>query len=197
LRLAPFLAPLLLAALPASAATIVLDFAEEPLGDRGDSFVSAECGCVRFSEWTGGELRIATVDGAPVLVVGEQGGTLLIDFLSPVVSARLEFGGDSSDPDVETRPAVFVGLSGGEFAGIASTVANRNGAIDQTLQIAAPPNLGPPIDQALFSFVQLGENMPESPLVGRLTIVTAPEPAAGLLLLPALAACARARRKEA
>jgi hypothetical protein len=184
---------LLLLAAPAGAATIVIDFEAEAVGEYDDGFVSAVCGCVRFSEWQGGELRIRERASDKTLVVGEEGGTLLLEFLVPVISVRLEFGGDSESSLVESKPAVLVGLSGGEFASIDAEMPNRNNTIDQTLQIAVPPNLGPPIDQALFSFVQLGEHEPLSPIVGRLTLVTVPE-AGGLGLLALFLAFGSRRR---
>jgi hypothetical protein len=163
---------LLLLTTPAHAGTIVIDFTGESLGSHGASFV-AECGCVRLSEWTGtGELIVFNFQGSRALSVGAEGGDLLLDFLVPVQAVRLEFGGDSS---TDWKPAVLVGLSGGEFASIDTAAPNLNGAIDQTLQISVPPNLGPPMDQALFSFVQFGEHAPKSALVGRITLTT-PEP---------------------
>src|SRR5688572_23911691 len=135
---------LLLLAAPAGAATIVIDFAEESLGEHGDSFVSAECACVRFSTWSvggggsGNTLTVFNFNGNHTLAVGEQGGDLLLEFLVPVGSVRLEFGGDSPLESVESFPAVLVGLSGGEFASIDTVAPNRNRAIDQTLQIAVP-----------------------------------------------------------
>ena len=116
-----------------------------------------------------------------------------MEFLVPVISVRLEFGGDSDSSLVESDPAVLVGLSGGEFASIDAEAPNRNNAIDQTLQIAVPPNLGPPIDQALFDFVQLGEHEPLSPIVGRITLVTVPE--VGTLGLLALFLALGSRRR--
>lgn len=178
-------AVLLLLAAPASAATIVLDFTSPAPG----FYDEIEYPEVRLSEWRGGELAIVDNGSGPFLEVGEQGGSLLLEFLVPVVFVELVFGGDSSDPAVESDAAVLVGLAGGDFAGVSVETPNRNGAIDQALRLSAPPSLGlPPIDRALFTFSQLGENEPLSPLVGRITLETIDVPEPRVATLIALAA---------
>jgi hypothetical protein len=182
---------LLLLAGPAQAATIVLDFSAYAEGDYGNSFEAAPG--VLLSERSGtGSLTIATPGGVPaVLVVGDQGGDLRLDFTGlGVLGIELTFGGDVL-PGCETDvfPAHLTGYAGGMEVAADELDANGNRLVDQTLAITSPVVL----EWALFDFVQLGENQPESPFVGRITLTTleVPEPAlVGLVAATAAAACA-------
>jgi hypothetical protein len=184
---------LLLIAAPAGAATIVIDFEEEAVVEYEVPFVSSECGCVRLSEWQGLELNVIDYYlGTRALYVGEEGGSLLLEFLVPVVAVSLDFGGDSSLPEVETFPARLYGFSGGQQVAFAELEANRNGLVDQTLSIEP----GVVMDSARFAFVQLGEHEPESPVVDRIVLTTLPEPRLlGLSALGLLAAARTFRRR--
>jgi hypothetical protein len=176
---------------PAAGATIVLDFEEEPLGDRGNTFASAECGgCVEFTGWRSRELAIRLFNGSQVLRIGEEGGSLVIDFLVPVHTVHLDFGNDSNSPFVEPGSAILIGLRGGEVVGFSSDLANRNGLIDQTLSLSG----GGVIEQVFFAFSQSGEFEPISPIVDGLTFVTVPEP--GTLGLAALVLAGAAGRSR-
>lgn len=182
MRLTPLFLALLLSG-PSSAATIVLDFTSPAPGEY-DELVYPE---VRLSEWTADRgLGISTPGGGPpVLRVGDQGGTLLLEFTAAVVGVSITFGGDSDNADVEARPAVLVGIAGGTFVDIAAIDPNRNDLIDQTLTI----NEGVVLEQALFYFRQLGPHQPLSPLIGSITLTTqdVPEPGVAALLLAAVA----------
>ena len=181
-------AAVLLTAAPAGAATIVLDFEEEAVGEYEEPFVSNECGCVRLSEWQGLELHVIDYAlGTRSLYVGDEGGSLLLEFLVPVVAVSLDFGGDPGLPEVEAFPARLYGFAGGQQVAFVELEANRNGLVDQTLSIEP----GIPMDSARFVFVQLGEYEPESPVVDRIVLTTLPEPR--LLGLSALALLAAAR----
>lgn len=190
MRAALFLALLLSG--PAQAATIVLDFTSPAPGEY-ETLAYPE---VVLSEWTANRgLGISTPGGgAPVLRVGDQGGTLLLTFTAPVIGLELTFGGDSASSSVEAFPATLVGIAGGSFVGIDSIAPNRNGLVDQTLAIGA----GIVMESALFHFVQLGEHQPLSPLVGRIVLYTTsvPEPGVAMLLAAAAAGLAQARSRS-
>jgi hypothetical protein len=194
MRAAPLLVALLLSS-PASAATIVIDFEEEALGSHGPAFLSAECGgCVELEVLhQNSPLRIRDEAGDQILVVGDEGGSLVLTFLAPVLSVSITFGGD--EPGAEAEPAMLVGMVGESFAGFDTVVANGNGAIDQALTVSGA---GGTLTSALFTFVQYGETEPLSPLVGTITleVATVPEPAAALLLAAAAAGLARVRSRS-
>jgi hypothetical protein len=190
-------AVLLLLAMPASAATIVLDFEEEALGGHGESFVSAEWDDLTLSLWTGvAELTISERAGhGRVLWVGHEGGSLLLSFAVPVASVTLEFG-DSGAALRAWDPPVLVGITTDGMAAADSTVPTMNGLIDEQLMVTWPRD--EPFRSALFQFVQFGEHAPESPVIGRIILETleVPEPAVfGLLALAGSVAAARNRRR--
>jgi hypothetical protein len=176
---------------PAAATTIVIDFTSPDPGEY-ETLAYPE---VVLSEWTANRgLGISTPGGGPpVLRVGDQGGTLLLTFLAPVIGVELTFGGDSASSSVTAGPATLVGIGGGSFVGITSVIPNRNGLIDQTLSIRTTNVM----DSALFHFRQLGEHQPLSPLVGRITLTTVEVPEPGPLLLGAVLAVACAIRPGA
>jgi hypothetical protein len=177
-----------------AAATITLDFAEETIGRRDDPFVSVECGCVQLSGSAG--LRIYLTDeGDIVLVAGAdlEGGNLVLDFLVPVAAVELDFGGDASADEVESRPARLRGFAGGVEVALAELEPNRNLLIDQTLTI----NPGVVIDSAVFTFSQLGEYEPYSAYIGRIELTTVPEPPLAVpLAFVGLVFVGAARRKR-
>jgi hypothetical protein len=189
---------LLLLAAPAGAATIVLDFDEEPTGERGASFTSAEAPFVQLTETGGTDLQVFDYPGhGLVLWVGDEGGMLRLDFGVPVLSITIEFG-DAGALAGDWDPPVLVGLNGSDVLAIDSTVPDFDGELDESLTVAVPSGA---FDAAVFAFVQRGEMEPESPLVGRIILVTSevPEPAAAMLLLAAAgwqAARARSRSRR-
>src|SRR5687768_9606164 len=98
---------LLWVATPAVGATIVLDFEEEQPRFLEDPFVSVECECVRLHGWRnsyggspGGTLEIHDFRGSRRLIVGEEGGVLMLEFLVPVVGLSLDFSTFFDEPDV-------------------------------------------------------------------------------------------------
>jgi hypothetical protein len=192
MRALPLLLALLLAA-PAGAATIVLDFEEEPLAVyQGTTFASAECGgCVTFAEQDGGWLFVEDALGSRVLIPGEEGGRLSMTFSVPVTGVSLDFGHDT--PDAESiGDAVLDGLIGGVVV-VSSTVApNQNGSIDQTISISYVS----PLEAVRFRLPQSGEFEPISPYIDNvvLTVQEVPEPAALGLLAPLLLLSTRRRR---
>jgi hypothetical protein len=76
-------------------------------------------------------LRVRDAAGDRILVVGDEGGSLVLTFLAPVLSVSITFGGD--DPAADAEPALLV--SGSDFTGFDTAIANENGAIDQTLSV--------------------------------------------------------------
>lgn len=106
---------LLAAAYPAQAATIVLDFEEEPLGSRME-FVSVECDCALLHSLDPGLddndswLDIIDFPGLTngrAIKVGDEGGGdgLVVELLVPVLAVSLDFGGDSPEFDRDEGPA--------------------------------------------------------------------------------------------
>lgn len=190
-------APLLLAlllALPASAATIVLDFEEEATGERGSSFVSVEDPRVTLYEDREPFPGILSVRplfiGSSDLVLwpGEEGGRLRIEFSVAVSSVTVEFG-DSGDQTVSFHPPTLVGYAGGAVVTSATTTPVMNGLPDEVLTIYGP------LDAAVFEFVQLGQYEPETSPVLRI-IFTVPEPGVATLLAAGALGLARARRRS-
>jgi hypothetical protein len=169
-----------LAATPAGAATIVLDFEEEALASYdGVPFISAECGCVELAETDRGWLTISDELGSRVLIAGEEGGRLQLTFLTPVTAIALDFGHDLADAEF-LGDALLEGLVGGMVVASTTLAANANGLVDQTISLA----YGGPLDQARFALPQSGESEPTSPYIDNIMLTT-PEP--GTLGLVALA----------
>lgn len=186
----------LLIAGPASATTFTLDFQEEAIGDRGTSFVSAECPCVTLSEANGGEMSVRPHFPSStnlVLWAGEEGGALRISFAVPVSSVMVEFG-DSGGAVHAFHPPVLKGYMGGTVVTEATLPPNMDGEMNESLTIR-----GAAFDMATFHFVQYGEHEPRTAPVGRI-VFTVPEPAAAGLLLAAgsvLLARGRCRSRSA
>src|SRR5688572_21972850 len=95
---------LLLAAQPAWAATIVLDFEEEPLGYRDWGYVSLECSCVSFAYGSRpDEDEPASVyssgypTGKAFALLSDQTMSLTLSFLSVVDSVSLDFQAGRTD----------------------------------------------------------------------------------------------------
>jgi hypothetical protein len=168
-------------AAPAGAATIVLDFEQEPLAVyENTSFTSAECGCVDFAEQDGGWLFVEeNALGSRVLIPGEEGGRLVLQFLVPVTAVALDFGNDTDDAEF-IGDAVLEGLVGGTVVASATVTPNGNNLTDQTIAISFTS----PLTSARFRLPQSGEFEPISPYVDNI-VLTVPEPAA--LALAALA----------
>jgi len=187
-------AALLGAALPAHAATIVLDFEEEAVGGRENGYVSAECGCVAFSHsflisdpsdpfLHVGDFGVQS-DGSALLVgQDDDGGGLVLDFLAPVVGLSLDFGNDDEAFTDEGDEAVLQAFSGATLLGEARVVLNRNDVMDQSIALAG---LGA-FDRATFRYT---DSIDE--IVDNISFETVPEPGA-LALLAFVAAAGRWR----
>jgi hypothetical protein len=187
-------AVLFLLAQPASAATIVLDFEEEPLGYDQPGFVSAECGCVRVSDFDGQELAVFDYYlGTRVISPGwkNEGGDLLLEFLVPVVGLSLDFlsfypNSRPIERPIEYRDAHLIAYAGGEIVGETTLTADPGGPLFQTISLFP----GTVIERAVFVRVALGFYEPISPFLDNL-VLTLPEPS--MLLLAVLAAACIAR----
>jgi len=176
-------------AAPAAAGTIVLDFEEEPLARYEPSFVSAECGCVRFSE--GHELAVVEY-GSRALLVGEEGGDLELDFLVPVVGLSLDFlSFYPTSEEIDYRDAHLVAYAGGQIVAEATFAPDPAGPLFQTISLVP----GTAIERARFWRVALGENEPISAVVDNVVLIT-PEPDALALFGLALAGAWSARRRN-
>jgi hypothetical protein len=184
---APLLALLvLLLAAPVHAATIVLDFEEEPLGYDQPGFVSVECGCVRLSDFD--EMELAVFDyylGTRVVSPGwkNEGGDLLLEFFVPVVGLSLDFlsfypNSRPIERPIEYFDAHLIAYAGGEIVGEATLTPDPNGPLFQTISLFP----GTVIEQAKFVRVTLGFFEPISPFIDNI-VLTVPEPASALLLL--------------
>lgn len=172
---------LLLSAGPAGAATIVIDFEEEAVGTRTGSFISVEHPGVTLSEISGSFGQLIVLDfylGTRALVVGEEGGTLILDFAMPVTAVSMDFGGDWIE---DGSPARLRGYAGGVLVSMAELDANHNGLIDQTITLV--PSVA--IDRVTFGMSQLGPDDKLSALVDNISL-TVPEPSVAALLLLAL-----------
>jgi hypothetical protein len=168
---------------------IVLDFEEEPLARyEGSPFVSAECGCVQFSQYSrypgyGGEVSVFDFRrvGSRMLLVGEEGGDLLMEFLVPVVGLSLDFSTFFDEPDVWLDDAHLTAYAGGQVVGEATFTPDPNGPLFQTISLFP----GTVIERAVYRKYDLGEYEPNSVLVDNI-VLTVPEPRAlppvGLLL---------------
>jgi hypothetical protein len=189
---------LLLVAQPATAATIVLDFEEQPVAAFEDnSFLSIECGCVRFSD-LGPEKEVHVVDGvgwpsyyrheSRAVLAGSQGGTLMMEFLVPVVELSFDFVNFFDAYDVWLNDAVLTAYAGDEIVGVATLPPAPNGPRFQTISISP----GTVIERAVFEKYDLGEHYPFSPIVDNIVLTTVPEPTTlGLLGLTLAGAAAR------
>jgi hypothetical protein len=192
------------AGVPAQAATVVLDFEEEPLAtyvddEGGATFVSAECGCVAFFDEGGTRLRISSFQGSRVLVIGDEGGSLLLDFFAPVTSVSLDFGGDCGDAlvgvdchagAIDIHPAWLQGLANGQIVASSEVEPNQDTQVNQTISITSAT----PMDQVRFGMPQYDPHEPVSPIVDNVQFETVPEPGTlELVLLGAAAALTRRR----
>jgi hypothetical protein len=181
-------AVLLLLAAPASASTIVLDFEEEALGYE-PSFVSAECGCVRVSDFDGQELAVFDYYlGTRVISPGSknEGGDLLLEFLVPVVGLSLDFlsfypNARPIERPIDYRDAYLIAYAGGEIVGETTLTPDPTGPLFQTISLFP----GTVIERAVFVRVALGFYEPISPFLDNL-VLTLPEPS--MLLLAVLTA---------
>jgi hypothetical protein len=196
---------LLAAALPAQAASILLDFEEEPEGQRIE-FVSAECDCVLLYEHGRGEdfdlvltvrdFGVSDGDGytdGQAVRVGDQGGSgggLVMEFLVPVLAVSLDFGNDESD----VSPVYDASLTGYDSQGgvlaQAFVTPNLDKLVNQTISITSAS----PIARAVFQLELLGDQSEHSPVVDNLVLTTVPDPGTvGLMLLGAAAVLTRRR----
>ena len=191
---------LLLLAAPAGAATIVLDFEEEPIGSPKE-FVSVECGCVRLIEPSLDEdedLRILVAllgqSEGQAVAVGREGGSLVLEFLVPVVALSVDFGWDQLDEEGvwDVFDPVLTGFDAyGAVVAQATITPNGDGIVNQTISISSESTIA----RALFEFRQLGPNEPRGFLVDNLVLTTVPEP--GTLGLGALACAGLLSRRGA
>ena len=199
--------PLVLAlwvASPASGATIVLDFEDEPLGMHEEPFVSAECGCVRlhglwnsFGGVPGAPLEVDEFGGSRVLVVGDEGGMLLLEFLVPVVGLSLDFANFFDEPDTWFDDAHLVAYAGGEIVGETTLTPDPEGPQFQTVSLFP----GAVIDRVTYRKYDLGEYEPLTVILDNIVLTTVPEPETVALVALGFAGLAirprpRLRRRE-
>jgi hypothetical protein len=178
---------------PAVGASIVIDFEEEPIAtyddELGATFVSAECDCVALFDQGGNRLTIRSFMGSHVLIIGDEGGSLRLDFFTPVTSVSLDFGGDCGDASVgvdchagaiDIHPAWLRGLADGQIVASSELAPNQDIQVNQTISITSAT----PMDQVRFGMPQYDPHEPVSPIVDNLRFETVPEP--GTLGLVAL-----------
>lgn len=189
---------LLLLAAPTSAATIALDFEEEAIGYYYDEpgFVSAECGCVRVSDFAGRELAVFDYYlGTRVVSPGwkGEGGSLLLEFLVPVVGLSLDFvsfypNARPIERPIDYKDAHLIAYAGGEIVGETTLTPDPTGPLFQTISLFP----GTVIEQARFVRVALGFYEPISPFVDNVMLTTVPEPGSlGLAVLVLAGAASR------
>src|SRR5262245_8784055 len=155
---------LLVAATPASAATIVLDFEEEPYIYLPRHYVSTECGCVSFDYYPAAPNEDRSYIAVRNFNLQTDGNGLVVDFhvlvmtfAEPVTSLSLDFGLDSafywedgsfawlrvfsddSPPDLRTNAGLLAD---------ARVTLNRNGLMDQSISLEGVA----PFRTAAFNF---------------------------------------------
>jgi hypothetical protein len=196
MRIVALLLPLLLAA-SAGGATITLDFEEEAPGLYEPGFVSTECNCVELLEHPGttGVLEIDDFFlGSRALIVGEEGGALLLEFLVPVFGIQLDFWTHFGIPNVELADARLQAFAGDELVADVSVTPDPQGPqVFQTIAVTSDVA----ITRAIFTKPDQDEFEPASPVVDNL-VLTVPEPRAiafGAISLAAIGA-ARATRSR-
>jgi hypothetical protein len=183
----------LLIAAQAQAATIVLDFEEEEPRFLEEPFLSVECECVRLHGWSnsyggspGGTLEVDDFQGSRRLIVGEEGGVLMLEFLVPVVGLSLDFSTFFDEPDVWLDDAHLYAYAGGQMVGEATFTPDPNGGLFQTISLFP----GTVIEQAVYRKYDLGEYEPNTVLVDNIVLTTVPEPGTAALVALGLAGVA-------
>jgi hypothetical protein len=154
---------------PAVGASIVIDFEEEPIAtyddELGATFVSAECDCVALFDQGGNRLTIRSFMGSHVLIIGDEGGSLRLDFFTPVTSVSLDFGGDCGDASVgvdchagaiDIHPAWLRGLADGQIVASSELAPNQDIQVNQTISITSAT----PMDQVRFGMPQYDPHEP-------------------------------------
>lgn len=165
---------------PAGAATITLDFEEEPLGLYHPGFLSSECGCVQLLEDHGLEPRVRVIDfslGSRALLIGDEGGAL-----------RLEYFGLHNIFLGDARLQAF---AGDDPIGLVVVPPDPQGAVFQTISLSSSVA----ITRAIFTKAVDDGLEPQSPIVDNL-VLTVPEPAFGLGVLALGVLAARATRSH-
>jgi hypothetical protein len=184
---------LLLLAAPAGAATITLDFEEEPLGLYHPGFLSSECGCVQLHDSRSNGL-IHVIDfslGSRALVIGDEGGVLALDFLVPVFGVQIDFYTLFGVPQVNLGDAWLQLFAGDDLIGEVFVTPDPQGPqVFQTISLTSSVA----ITRALFGKEDDALTEPVSPLVDNL-VLTVPEPAFALGALALAALAARASRR--
>lgn len=179
---------------PAGAATITLDFEEEPLGLYHPGFLSSECGCVQLLEDHGLEPRVRVIDfslGSRALLIGDEGGALRLEFLVPVFGVQIDFYTYFGLHNIFLGDARLQAFAGDDPIGLVVVPPDPQGAVFQTISLSSSVA----ITRAIFTKAVDDGLEPQSPIVDNL-VLTVPEPAFGLGVLALGVLAARATRSH-